>query len=160
MTRPAIRPGEPVAATFRPLSPRRRRFVDAYARNGNGTRAAISAGYAPQSARVTACRLLTNANVAAEIDVLRRRRLTALDLEVQGLVREFARVAFSRVCPLDYQVVEPDQPPALRPAEEWTAEMRMMCAGVKATRTRVRIVLRDRDRALRMLTRYAGGFVH
>ena len=33
----------------------------------NATKAAIAAGYAKGSARVTGCKLLTNANVAAEI---------------------------------------------------------------------------------------------
>lgn len=45
------------------LSPERQRFVDEYAVDTNGAQAAIRAGYSPRSAKVTASRLLADANV-------------------------------------------------------------------------------------------------
>lgn len=51
------------------LSPKERRFVDAYlgSANGVGSKAAIAAGYAKGSARVTASQLLTKPNVAKAV---------------------------------------------------------------------------------------------
>ena len=54
------------------INPRQWRFVEEYLIDLNGTQAATRAGYAPESAHVTASRLLKNANVAAEIERLQR----------------------------------------------------------------------------------------
>jgi len=45
------------------LNPRQKRFIVEYLKDGNGTRAAVRAGYAPSSAAVQACRLLQNDRV-------------------------------------------------------------------------------------------------
>ena len=61
------------------LSARQEKFVLEYLVDGNGARAAIAAGYAPgPGARVTASRLLSNANVKAGLEerrVVERERL-------------------------------------------------------------------------------------
>jgi len=49
------------------LTARQARFVTEYYPSGNGTRAAIAAGYAAGSADVTACRLLGNERVSAAL---------------------------------------------------------------------------------------------
>lgn len=49
------------------LTPKQQRFVDAYALSGNASEAARQAGYGEAGARVTACRLLTKANVSAAL---------------------------------------------------------------------------------------------
>lgn len=51
------------------LNEHERRFVDAFmgVEAGNGTRAAIRAGYSVRSARTTASRLLTRANIQAAL---------------------------------------------------------------------------------------------
>jgi phage terminase small subunit len=49
------------------LSDKQQRFVDEYLIDLNATQAAIRARYAANSAKVTGCRLLTNANVGAAI---------------------------------------------------------------------------------------------
>lgn len=118
------------------------------------------AGFAPGSARVTACRLLTKDNVAKEIEARRRQRDAEQDRQILALVRQYASIAFSRVCPLDYLLIQPDRRPTLRPVATWTAEMRLMCKEVRESRTGVRVVLRNRDHAQRMLTRYTGGFTN
>ena len=56
---------------------RQRVFVERYAEHGNGTRAAIEAGYAARSARSTASRLLTDANIVAAMDAARAERVAA-----------------------------------------------------------------------------------
>ena len=50
------------------LTGKQRAFVAAYLSNGfNATKAAVKAGYAPDSAHVEVCRLLRNAKVAGAI---------------------------------------------------------------------------------------------
>ena len=56
------------------LTPKQERFVDEYMLDHSGAAAAVRAGYAPGSAKVTACRLLTRANVK---DALRDRQAHA-----------------------------------------------------------------------------------
>lgn len=51
-------------------------FIEAYA--GNGSEAAIAAGYAPKSARVTAAQLLANPSIAAAIKARQEKRLKPL----------------------------------------------------------------------------------
>ena len=49
------------------LTAKQQRFVDEYSVDRNASRAARAAGYSPTSAKVTACRLLTKANVLAAV---------------------------------------------------------------------------------------------
>ena len=57
---------------------RRVKFIEAYIQNGgNGAEAAIAAGFAANSAKVTASRLLTNANLRKEIE---RRRSEVIEI--------------------------------------------------------------------------------
>jgi phage terminase small subunit len=63
------------------LTDRRRRFVDEYLVDLNGTQAAIRAGYAPKGAHSEAYRLLRNVKVRAAIDErLEAAGLTALEV--------------------------------------------------------------------------------
>ena len=60
--------------TTRPLNPREKAFCREYIKTGNGQQSAIKAGYSPNTARITASRLLTRDNVKAEIGKLNERR--------------------------------------------------------------------------------------
>lgn len=82
---------------------RRQRFIEEYVIDCNGAQAAERAGYSPKSARVTASRLLSIANVQAEIkakldEKAERTELTADEVingiretirRCEGLGREF-----------------------------------------------------------------------
>ena len=70
---------------MKPLTERERRFVDAYIGEaaGNGARAAILAGYARGSAKVTASRLLTRANVRVSLE--QKRTVAAVVAEVSAI---------------------------------------------------------------------------
>jgi hypothetical protein len=50
-----------------PLPGKQAKFVDEYMLDGNGTRAAVEAGYAAGSAHVTASRLLRNERIASAV---------------------------------------------------------------------------------------------
>lgn len=60
------------------LSPRQAKFVDEYLIDGNGTQAAIRAGYGAAGARVAAYRLLTNVAVSSLIEARRQADATRL----------------------------------------------------------------------------------
>ena len=75
---------------MRDLSSKQRRFVAEYLVDGNGTAAAIRAGYGRAGARVAAHRALRNDNVAAEIATrqasdVKRLRL-ARETALQGML--------------------------------------------------------------------------
>ena len=52
-----------------PLTPRQCRFVNEYLVDMNATNAAVRAGYSPKTAKSQASRLLTIANLKAEIQI-------------------------------------------------------------------------------------------
>ncbi len=79
------------------LSLQQRRFVYEYQIDGNGTAAAIRAGYAPSGAKVTACRLLKNETIAAMIEAAEQRRLKRLEITADRIKRELAAVAFANM---------------------------------------------------------------
>jgi phage terminase small subunit len=78
-----------------PLSLRRERFVHEYVSNGgNATRAAIAAGYAPDSAHVQAHDLLRNPKVAAAIDAKRAALLAKFEITEERILQQLAEFAF------------------------------------------------------------------
>src|SRR6476620_8976842 len=77
------------------MNPRQLRFVDEYMKDRNGTQAAIRAGYSLKSAKVTACRVLTNANVKAEIARCIDAYTRTAGIQVVDLLLEMKSIAFS-----------------------------------------------------------------
>lgn len=68
------------------LTARQTRFIDEYMVDANGARAARAAGYSAAGARVSAHRLLTNANVRAEIEARQGVHATRLGIERQDVI--------------------------------------------------------------------------
>lgn len=79
---------------------RRTRFIKEYLLDQNATRAAIAAGYSEKSAKVTGSRLLTNANVAGEINKKNAEINQKLDLSAERIKLEIARLCYYD--PADY----------------------------------------------------------
>ena len=77
------------------ISPKQRLFVDEYLVDLNATKAAERAGYSDKSSQVTGSRLLANAMVQAEIQKRQEKRAVKLDISVDRIERELARIAFS-----------------------------------------------------------------
>ncbi len=71
------------------MNPKRRRFCEEYAVDLNGAQAAIRAGYAPGSAKVTASRLLTDANVRARVDRLIVEYRERVEVSVDSITELF-----------------------------------------------------------------------
>ncbi len=68
------------------LTAKQARFIEEYLVDGNGTRAAIAAGYGRAGARVTACRTLANPNVRAQIEARQAKDARRLQIERQDLI--------------------------------------------------------------------------
>lgn len=75
---------------------KRKLFVEAYfANGGNALQAAISAGYAKNSAGVTGAKLLKDPRVLAEVTRRRTELVANTELNTEQTIREVARLAFS-----------------------------------------------------------------
>ena len=75
---------------------RKGEFVAAYLANGrNAHQAALSAGYSARSACSQGARLLSNANVRAQIDEANTKAAAIAGLSVERTLREIARLAYA-----------------------------------------------------------------
>ncbi len=77
------------------LPPQRRRFVQEYLVDVNGTQAAIRAGYSEKTAKIQASQLLTNINVSQAIEAGHQRLAELVKVRQYEIVREFRRIGFS-----------------------------------------------------------------
>lgn len=87
------------------LSARRAKFVDEFILDFNGSRAARAAGYAVSGARVTAHRLLTNANVKAAIALKTHELAIQYEFSKHAVVAEFKAAILLAQSQLDAQAM-------------------------------------------------------
>lgn len=74
---------------------RRKTFIEAFLANGeNGLQAALAAGFAPNSAGVTACKLLKDPRVASELEVRRAQVLEKAGLTTERVLQSIADALF------------------------------------------------------------------
>src|ERR1700690_512089 len=104
------------ARKVRSSDERRARFCAEYCVDLNGTAAAIRAGYSPKSAKVTASRMLTKANIAADIRARLDRMANKAELTPELVMRTLARLCGSEVRGMF------DEGNNLKPRSEWTDE--------------------------------------
>lgn len=80
------------------LTARQQRFVEAYIVDRNAARAARTAGYSANGAKVTACRLLTNPNLKAALAAKEAELSKSLNLTKVRVVNELlATIEESRI---------------------------------------------------------------
>jgi len=84
----------------------RQLFVAHYLKHLNAKQAAIEAGYAPKSAEVTGCRLLSDAKVSAAITKASEKRLASLEVTADRVIEEIAKLSFANMA--DYIKVQAD----------------------------------------------------
>ena len=82
---------------LRKLKAMQQRFVEEYLIDltGNGTQAAIRAGYAPHSARITASYLLTRPNIQAALAQRQQELRDSAAVTPERVIQEYARLAFA-----------------------------------------------------------------
>lgn len=68
------------------LTLRQTRFVEEYVVSGNAAAAARAAGYAPNAAKVTACRMLTRDNLKAAIEAKKRAAAEQFELRKEHVI--------------------------------------------------------------------------
>jgi phage terminase small subunit len=81
-----------------PLSPRHERFVHEFLKDGNATQAYLRAGYSPRGAQQSASRLLRDPRIETAIAAGRQRIARDLEVDVQRIAQEYAKIAFASVC--------------------------------------------------------------
>jgi phage terminase small subunit len=81
----------------KPLSPRHERFVAEFLKDGNATQAYIRAGYARRGAQPCASRLLRDPRIGAAIAAGRQRITETLQVSVERVTQEYAKIAFASV---------------------------------------------------------------
>lgn len=80
------------------LTPQQRKFARAYVENGgNGTHAALAAGYAKSGAATQASRLLKRANVIQYISEIEQPALEKAQVTMERIVAELAKIAFANM---------------------------------------------------------------
>jgi phage terminase small subunit len=93
------------------LTPRQERFVKEYLIDLNGTQAAIRAGYSARTAKEQAFDLLTRPHIREAVEKGRARIAAKLDISVERIVNELAKIGFSNMA--DYMRVGGDGDPVL-----------------------------------------------
>lgn len=146
------------APTARPdgLNPKQLRFCAEFVIDSNGTQAAIRAGYSEKAAGQIASALLRKANVAAEIERLRSRVATKLEVTAERVLGELAKIAFAdvrKVAAWDGGLV------VLRQSEEIDDDTAAAIESVGRTDTGVKVTMHSKTRALELLGKHLGLYV-
>lgn len=114
-----------MARKEQPKADRRARFAVEYAKDLNGTQAAIRAGYAPGSAHVAASRLLDQADVREHIERILAKAAEAAAITVERTQREIARIAYGDIGRLF------DEDDQLKPLSELEEADRALIGGLE-----------------------------
>ena len=115
------------------LNAREERFVSAYLKHGNGTRAATEAGYSVKTARAQASRLLTRVNIQAALNAARDRVVEETHINGAWLLNRLADLAEVKLTEIFTESGD------LREVEDMSDAAQRLIAGIEVT------VERDRD---------------
>lgn len=124
------------------------RFCEEYIRDLNGTKAAIRAGYAENSARFTASDLLTNPNIQARVATLKRERAERNKITTDDIVAKLWDIVgadLTDVISADGQLLK-DIP----------VEYRTLIQGIKNGKDGIEVKFMDKLKALQMLAAHLG----
>ena len=81
------------------LTLRQAKFVDEYVISGNAAAAARAAGYSENGAKVTACRMLTKANLKAAIDAKRQAGAEKFEIRREHVIAAIMQaIAMAKAC--------------------------------------------------------------
>jgi len=119
----------------------------------NGKQAAIRAGYAPNSAKVTAARLLTNANLQTELEKAFARKAARIEVTADNVIEELRRIGFADV--RSVAGVTGGSVVAVN-SDDWTPEVAAAVSELADTKEGVRIKLHPKLPALESLAKHLG----
>lgn len=141
------------------LTPKQQRFVDEYLIDLNATQAAIRAGYSPKTAKEQGARLLSKANIQAEIQKRQRKTEAKLEISQERIIQELASIAFANgadfaevveVSGLELQTVK------FKATEKLPAEKRAAIASIKSGSSGMEVKTYDKLKAMELLGKYLG----
>ena len=148
------------------LTPKQQAFVREYLIDYNATQAAIRAGYSPNTARVTACKMLTKANIQSRLGELERKAAAFAEKKAEDVRARLVAIAWTDLADIvdfDGQVMTCKSFQSLTPAQracikDWKARTvtRMGSAGEPIKVDMVEIKLHDKLKALELYARYIG----
>ena len=116
----------------------------------NGTQAAIRAGYSKDSARVTASRLLTNANVQHRLDGLKRAQSRKLARSRDEAIKALECIAFQNI--KDYMEYDEYGALVFKQLESLAANQIYAIASIRVRKNKVvGMKFKDKLRALEIL---------
>lgn len=95
------------------MNERHERFVQAYLKDPNATKAAIEAGYSKKTARSQGQRLLTNVDIAKRIATAREERADRLQIDADFVLQRLVEEATADLADLY------GENGALKPISEW-----------------------------------------
>ena len=138
------------------LSDKRKRFVQEYLVDFNGAQAAIRAGYREGSAKVTASRLLTDANVQRYLESLLVQKRSQLSHSSDVLIHELECIAHSNL--KDYGDPNAVGPFQFRPLSSLSRDEMAPIDRISHTGDEItQIVFKDKMKALELLLKIRGG---
>jgi phage terminase small subunit len=124
---------EPAASAHPDLTARQSVFVDQMLLLGNGTQAAIAAGYSEHTAPQQAARLLKNVKVKAALKAARLEQSQRTRLDADRVLLEFQRIAFADVRDL---FTWDEERSCFVPSRDLTSDQAAAISSVKSKTTR------------------------
>lgn len=149
------------------MDARRKKFIDEYLVDLNGTQAVIRAGYSEKGASVQGARLLANASIRAEIEKRKAELSQRTLITAERVVGRLAEIGFADMADfmqvtedgdavLDMSALTPAQTAAI---QEITTEVYMDGKGDQAERVKkTKIKLHPPIPALQLLGKHLGTF--
>lgn len=136
------------------MTPKQQRFVDEYLIDLNATQAAIRAGYSERTAGQQGFDLLKKPEIQTEITKRGERAADRLEVTVDRVLREYARIAFSDM--RRFAAVEGGEV-QIKPSAEWTDDDAAAVAEVSQNADgSIKFKLYPKTQALDALGKYLG----
>lgn len=143
-----------------PLNPQRRRFVEEYLVDLNGTEAAIRAGYSAKSAKAQASQLLAVPEIQAAVSEAQASRSVRTKIDADWVLSRLAEEADADVADLY------DESGALKPVKDWPLIWRKgLVAGLDVEEVREegvtvavvrKVKLSDRTKRIELIGKHVG----
>lgn len=137
-------------------APKRRRFVEEYLIDLNGTQAAIRAGYSARTAAQTASRLLSDVKIQAEIAKAQERAAKRNEVTIDRIIEEYRRIAFADTT---QAIFIRDGHAQVADTESLPPEVKAAISEIAESREGIRIKFHSKTHALDALGKHLGMFV-
>jgi len=141
---------------YQKLTPKRKRFVDEYCIDFNGTQAAIRAGYSSKTANEQAARLLAIVSVKKAVEERKSKIAEKNQLKVADVINELKKIGFSDIT----QVVDWNNLNlTFKNSSDLPADAKGAIASISETPNGGKVIkLHDKVKALELLGRYLNMF--